>query len=282
MKTLSLARSDGGSLALSTIGPVSGAAVLFLHGGGQTRHAWSATARALSARGFYCISMDLRGHGDSSWSEARAYRDRDFADDLAVVARHVGRPVVGVGASLGGLVLLSASTLTRESVAGVVLVDIAPKMEPAGFDRIVTFMKANPDGFATVEDAADAIAAYLPHRKRPTDLSGLAKNLRRRPDGRFRWHWDPAILDVATFAGDADLGPLQEAARRLTVPTLLVRGALSDLLSDDGVRDFLSLAPHAEYVDVRGAHHMVVGDQNDAFTDAVAQFLLRRFHAQRA
>src|SRR5205085_10912095 len=76
----------------------------------------------------------------------------------------------------------------------LVLVDVAHQVELEGRNRIGTFMTGAPDGFASLEEAADAIAAYNPHRPRPTDLSGLAKNLRQREDGRWVWHWDPRFV----------------------------------------------------------------------------------------
>lgn len=177
---------------------------------------------------------------------------------------------------MGGLVLLqSAAALPPGSLKALVLVDIAPKMEPEGVSRIVGFMTASPEGFATVSDAADAVAAYMPHRPRPTDLSGLQKNLRQRSDGRWVWHWDRAILLETNMAGDRDVTRLEDAARSLSIPTLLVRGGRSDLLSEEGVRHFRALVPHAEFIDVSGAGHMIVGDRNDAFTTAIMGFLGR-------
>jgi pimeloyl-ACP methyl ester carboxylesterase len=162
-------------------------------------------------------------------------------------------------------------------MSAIVLVDIAPKVERSGSDKIIAFMSARPDGFATLEEAADVIAEYLPHRPRPTDLSGLQKNLRLQADGRYRWHWDPAwIVDVESRRAVNHEDDLDRYARVLNIPTLLVRGRQSDLLSEEGARHFLDLVPHAEYVDVAGAGHMVAGDRNDAFTSGVVEFLQRR------
>jgi non-heme chloroperoxidase len=135
-------------------------------------------------------------------------------------------------------------------------------------------MHARPEGFDSLQEAADAVAAFLPDRPRPIDLSGLAKNLRRGPDGRLRWHWDPRWLEAGNGHTDA-IADLAEAARRIAVPTLVIRGRSSDVVSSEGLREFRSLVPHAEYDDVEGAGHMVAGDRNDAFTDAVVSFLLR-------
>ncbi|MBV9041340.1 MAG: alpha/beta hydrolase, partial [Acidimicrobiia bacterium] len=146
-------------------------------------------------------------------------------------------------------------------------------------DRIGEFMMAHIDGFDSLEEVADAVAAYNPHRRRPTNLSGLKKNVRQREDGRWFWHWDPAFM-VGRF-GSADetrtsvIQPerLERAAKTLTIPTLLVRGRMSDLLTDDGSKEFLEMVPHAGFVEVGGAGHMVAGDRNDLFNDAIVEFL---------
>lgn len=269
------AAADGLSLAADCFGSPDAAPVLFLHGGGQTRFAWGGTAEAIAREGCYAVSLDLRGHGDSDWSPDGDYHFRAFADDVAaVVAGFEQRPIL-VGASLGGIAsLLTAATSEPSPAAALVLVDIATRMERKGAERILNFMTAKPEGFASLEEAADAIAAYNPNRPQPKDLSGLAKNLRQGDDGRYRWHWDPAFMGRRDLAkAHADVDDLDEVARRLTLPTLLVRGRTSDLLSEEGAQHFLELVPHARFADVSGAGHMVAGDRNDAFTRAVVEFL---------
>ena len=175
---------------------------------------------------------------------------------------------------MGGMVrLISEGTLRPGRLRALVLVDIATQLEAAGVERIVGFMSAAPDGFATLEEAADAIASYRPNRPRPRNLEGLRKNLRRGEDGRWRWHWDPAFLSGKSRDGRSDVDTLGDAARNLTVPTLLVRGRMSDMLSLQGVTTFREQCPHAHFVDIAEAGHMVVGDRNDAFTTAVIDFV---------
>jgi pimeloyl-ACP methyl ester carboxylesterase len=256
--------------------------VILLHGGGQTRHAWRTSARLLAEHGWQTHAIDLRGHGDSDWAPDGNYTIDAFAGDLKAVAAAMDRAPVAVGASLGGLTSLIAHADTEPAnslLAGLVLVDVAPRIEPAGVTRIGDFMTEHLDGFASLEEVADAVAAYNPHRPRPTDLSGLAKNVRQHEDGRWYWHWDPAFVSGKfgsadeTRASVLDSSRLQDAARSLTIPTLLVRGRMSDLLSEQGAQELLELVPHAQYVDVAGAGHMVAGDRNDLFNDAVATFL---------
>lgn len=272
----------GLALAADTWGDASAPPVLLLHGGGQTRHAWGATASNLAAAGFYAVNLDLRGHGESAWAADGNYDIETFAHDILAVAAQLPAPPALVGASMGGLSSLVAQHL-QPVASAVVLVDITPRMDPEGVQRIVGFMNAHPDGFATLDDAADAIAEYLPHRPRPRDTSGLAKNLRLGEDGRWRWHWDPRFLQgPPRSAGEHYPERMNAAARSLAVPVLLVRGRMSEIVSEEGVREFLDLCPHAEYVDVEDASHMVAGDRNDLFCDAVVDFLARTLKTKAA
>ena len=263
-------------------GPPGGAPVVFLHGGGQTRHAWGTTAQRFARAGAYVLAMDHRGHGDSDWPAPGAlhgdYDLETFAGDVRAIATHLGRPPAVVGASLGGLAALLAEgerEPARPLLRALVLVDVAPRMEQAGVSRVISFMHSGLDGFASLEEAADAIAAYLPHRKRPRDVGGLAKNLRQGHDGRWRWHWDPRFVRRERGDPSFQQARMNDAARALRIPTLVVRGRMSDVLSDDGVRELREMVPHAEYADVAGAAHMVAGDDNDAFSAAVIDFLAR-------
>ena len=280
MTELELPTRSGLVLRADAVGDPGGPTVVLVHGGGQTRHSWGGTARALAADGWHTVAYDQRGHGSSDRAPDQDYSNAAFATDCIDVCAALrddgGRAPVLVGASLGGLSgLLAEGTMAPGTTSALVLVDITPRMERAGVDRIVGFMLERVEtGFADLDEAADAIAAYQPHRPRPTDLSGLSKNLRLDPDGRWRWHWDPDMFLGPTPLGtNAAAHQFDEAARHLRVPTLLVRGRMSDLVSEETARHFLELCPHAEYVDVSGAGHMVAGDRNDAFTDAVRGFL---------
>lgn len=275
-RTVRFAGAGGVSIAGEVLGDSSAQPVILLHGGGQTRRSWRSLASSLANGGWHVLSLDLRGHGESDWSPVGDYTLEAFVDDLASVAGLLGRPPIFVGASLGGLAALTYMGEAATPVAAaLVLVDITPRPDPAGAARIAAFMRAHPDGFASIDAAADAVASYLPHRPRPSSAAGLRSNLRRDPDGRYRWHWDPRFLD-----GDQSISlppeRLEAAARRIMVPTLLVRGFGSEIVSDAVADEFRMLVPHAEHVVVPKASHMVAGDSNDAFEEAVVGFLLSR------
>ncbi len=277
--------ADGNTLVGDVYGE-DGPPVLLLHGGGQTRHAWKKTGDLIARLGRVGYAVDQRGHGDSEWVANGAYAFSDFAADARVLAdtlaeRSGVRPVA-VGASLGGIAaLLAEGGPNRPPDHGVfsalVLVDITPRVDLAGVAKVQGFMRAHAnEGFGSIAEAADAVAAYLPHRPRPRSHEGLKKNLRLHSDGRWRWHWDPRFLDgrrrVGPGSGQIEQG-LVDAARHIRIPTLLVRGASSELVQERHAKDFLELVPHARYVDVSGARHMVAGDRNDQFAGAIEGFL---------
>ena len=281
-RATTLAVGDAICLAVEQFGDASAPPVVFAHGFGQTRHAWEESALALAASGWYCVTVDARGHGGSGWLDNGRYDFMQFIDDLATVARASAKdsreaPVL-VGASMGGLVGLCAQALHPTLFRALVLVDITPRWEAAGVARILGFMRAHPQGFATFDEAANAIASYLPHRtgRYASDQSRperLRKLLIVGDDGRLRWHWDPRLLDLVEGESDRWQGTLVDAARSIAVPTLLVSGARSDVVSDKTINEFLELVPHARHARIDDATHMVAGDANTAFARAVGDFI---------
>lgn len=274
-ETIRIPVGEGLSLAADIAGPRAAPTVILGHGGGQTRHSWSKAELQLAEAGYFAINYDLRGHGESDWSPDGSYPIELRADDLmALAASRANRPLALVGASLGGITSLVAATHGLD-IAALVLVDIVPKMRIEGADKVRAFMTANPTGFASLEEAADAIAAYNPSRPRPKDLSGLHKNLRLGADGRYHWHWDPRMMQDMRGDPHRILDIMDRADWTDRVPTLLVRGMKSDIVDDEGVEDLYRRIPKLEVADIRGAGHMVAGDKNDEFNSAVIDFLQR-------
>ncbi|MBV0911026.1 alpha/beta hydrolase [Rhodobacteraceae bacterium ASV31] len=269
---------DGVVLRAEVFGNPNAPGLLLAHGGGQTRYAWSRVAKRLGDDGWYAMALDLRGHGESDWHDGANYALDRYGRDLVTVAAHFAKPPVLVGASLGGNAgLLAAGRFAKGVFRALVLVDITPKIDERGVDKIIGFMgKHLEDGFASYEEAAEAISAYMPDRTgRKSNVTSLARYLRERPDGRLRWHWDPAFImgrKSSRLSSDT-LDQLNAALGAIEVPILLIRGSNSDLVNDESVAEFQRVAPHAMFRDVTGAGHMIVGDRNDAFAQALEEFL---------
>lgn len=267
--------AGGVAIAGDSWGDPAGPLVVLQHGGGQTRHAWKGAGESLGAAGYRAVAIDARGHGDSDWASDGAYGADLMVRDLIAVVEQLGgeRPVL-VGASMGGGTSLVAIGEGHLEAAALVLVDVAPRIEPEGSAKIQEFLDQRPEGFDSLDEVAEAIANYQPHRIRPRNLDGLAKNVRLGAGGRYVWHWDPAWR-MGRDRMAAYRERLTRAADHLSLPTLLVRGGLSDVLSEEGAQSFLAQCPHAEYVNVANAAHMVAGDRNDIFASAVIEFLAR-------
>lgn len=276
MERIYLNGSSGLKLAAGVAGDPDDQPVVMLHGGGQTRHSWGELTRNLAGSGYRAMTVDMRGHGESDWCPEGDYTLDRFVEDVHGMLSDLRQPPVLIGASLGGIsALMAAGESDQLPIAGLVLVDIVPKVEPEGVQRIRQFMSAHIGGFNSYDEVVEAVNGYMPYRKaKPRSSEGLRKNLRIGADDRLYWHWDPAFINGdRTPSTVRNVERLRDAARRVKVPTLLVRGKMSDVVSEDGVKDFLELIPGARAIDVSGAGHMVSGDQNDVFNDAILSFL---------
>lgn len=263
----------------------TGSPVLLLHGGGQTRHSWRGAALTIARSGRIAVTVDQRGHGDAEWVASGDYRNSDFAEDVRALglelARRYGAPPVVVTASYAGITSLLAEAAYfratgKHLLAGFFIVDMALTNDTDGARKVTAFMLSRAHtGFATVEEASETVAAYL-GRPKPKNPRGLQKNLRQGPDGRWRWHWDPRFMEgignINTDRDDVD-ADMRAAARDTLLPVLMVRGAASDVMLEEHIRALQSEAPRVRYVNVAGAHHMVVGEENDQFTSALLGFL---------
>ena len=275
MKTIRRTMSDGVRIVADLAGPEKGPGIILAHGGGQTRFAWSAAATSLAAAGYRTLIYDARGHGESDWSHDNRYPIERRWQDMAEIIPEVSVPFAIVGASMGaGSVLYGLQQGARP--AAVVLVDMVPNAERAGMERVRTFMAGGKGGFGSLDEAADVVAAYNPDRPRPKDNSGLLKNLRLASDNRYYWHWDPGILDLDIDAERAMLGTTMDVLKTLPdLPLLLVRGMSSDVVPGAAAEMFRREVPWAEVCEIGQAGHMVAGDRNDVFQDAVIDFLGR-------
>lgn len=264
----------GLTLCADAYGPVEGPPVLFFHGGGQSRRSWSAAARRIGAAGYRAFTVDLRGHGESDWASDGDYLLDAFARDVEALLDRFDRPVVLVGASRGGQAVLVGGSRRPGKVALAMIADVAPLLRDAGVDEMRSFFAASAGGFATVDEAADALAEHL-HLPRRSDVSGLEKTMRRGDDGRLYWQWDPKTVTPEFLNPPSEGIALEHAAARMKDPVVLVRAELSSIVTNESEALFRKLTPHLEVVLARGVGHMVTGDSNDMFADTLLDYLAR-------
>jgi non-heme chloroperoxidase len=265
--------ADGLRIAGDSWGDPAAPLVILGHGGGQTRHAWKITARRFADAGFYAVAYDVHGHGDSDWSPEGDYSIESRVRSLRSLVAALGarRPIL-VGASLSAESFLLAVGEGSVDAAALVLADFAPRTQEAGYERNRNFMTAHANGFASLEEVSDAIAGHA-GGERPRRLDGLAKVVRKGADGRFHWHWDQRLIEWRVREYPRRHARMVEASRRIRVPTLLVRGGKSDILTEEGAQEFLQLVPGAKYVVLPGVGHMMAGDRNDGFGRVAVEFV---------
>lgn len=278
-KSWTIKNRQGLEIACESRGSPDNSPVILLHGGGQTRHSWGTAMEALASAGYHAISYDTRGHGESDWSPTGDYSYASLSGDLVEIAAPLDRPIALVGASLGAITAFRVTAEAKLDVAALVLVDMVLTPSQRGGKRIMSFMNNNSAGFATVEEAANAISAYFPERPRPDDLSGLHKNLRKGGDGRLYWHWDPRLLGDTRSLTPPDISWAIEMTTSIDCPLLVVRGGRSDVVDDDGIAEMKRLIPQTQIFNVENAGHMVVGTDNDAFNAGVMDFVRRNLPA---
>jgi flavin reductase (DIM6/NTAB) family NADH-FMN oxidoreductase RutF/pimeloyl-ACP methyl ester carboxylesterase len=269
---LSFTGFGGLSLVADSYGDADAPTILMLHGGGQTRRSWRAAAKALSAAGRHVIALDLRGHGDSGWAADGRYDLEAYAEDIRAVLKQLPtRPII-VGASIGGLSALAALEGPAEaSASGLVLADAAPWLNQEAGVRMGAILRRHAQGFATLEEAA-AAASELSHRS-SGNAEALKPHLRQDEKGRYFWRWDPRFLDGFDIADNARM---ERAARSLKLPTLVVHGVQSEVITDDAIARFRELMPSAEFAEIEGAGHLVANERLDAFNAVLLEFLERR------
>jgi non-heme chloroperoxidase len=267
-------QGDGLMLAGEAYGDSAAPPVLFFHGGGQSRNAWIGSAKAVAKAGYYGVSFDLRGHGDSDWAADSDYLLDAFGRDVERLISCFDKPVTLVGASRGGQAALVGGSHHPDRVRLIMLADVAPLMRDDGVDGIREFFAEGEAGFATLDDAADSLARHL-NQPRMEDSSRLTRAMRRDDAGRWHWRWDPATGRREFLHPPSEGEALLAAAARVKSPIVLVRAELSHLLTDDGVARFGQLAPQLEVITAKGVGHMFTADRNDAFAAQLLECLKR-------
>ena len=273
-------QGDGLTIVADSWGEPGSPAILFAHGGGQSRSAWGATARTMAEAGYHAVSLDLRGHGSSDWSPEGDYSFDSYVRDFAAIIPQLGGRAALVGASLGGRASLLMATTHPDRIAAVVLADVTPRIDEDVADDMRDFFHASVAGFDSLEAAAATLSALAAHG-RPPRPERLRGNMREE-DGRFFWRWDPRFVEDRFVKGPNQLALLERSAAALRTPTLMIRAGDSTVVRPEHVAHFLSIAPHVETRVAPGIGHMLTGDANDAYAPLVLEFLQRIYPARHA
>ena len=271
-ETIVRLKGDGLELIGEAYGDPAAPPVLFFHGGGQSRSAWRGSARIVGTAGYYGVTFDLRGHGESDWAADGDYLLDAFGRDVEALLGQFDRPVTLVGASRGGQAALVGGSRRPDRVRLIMLADVAPLMRDDGVDGIRAFFAEGKAGFATLDQAADSLARHL-DQPRIGDATRLARSMRRDAAGRWHWRWDPATGRPEFLHPPSEGKAILDAAARVTSPIVLVRAELSHLLTDEGVARFCQLAPQLQVVTAMGVGHMFTADRNDGFAAQLLDWL---------
>jgi len=248
--------------------------MLFLHGGGLNVHTWDLVCAALKPER-HCLALDQRGHGDSEWSPVMDYATESHAEDLDAFVSHRGLDrFVLVGMSLGGANALAWAGRHSDRLAALVLVDVGPEVRQAGVRKIAAFTsEATP--LDSVDDFIAKALAFNPRRDATLLRRSLLHNLRRMPDGKWMWKYDQRhrgrAMDPAAAARRREL--LWSAVSKVSCPTLVVRGAESDVFHDEDAERLAGALPDGRWVKIANAGHTVQGDNPAGLLVAVRQFL---------
>jgi esterase len=248
--------------------------MVFLHGGGLNAHTWDLVCASLRAER-HCLALDQRGHGDSEWSPEMDYATESHVGDLDAFLTALGlERVVLVGMSLGGVNALAWAGTHGRRLAGLVLVDIGPEVRTDGVRKIAAFTsEATP--LDSVEQFVDRALTFNPRRNRELLRRSLLHNLRRMPDGRWMWKYDQRhrgrTPDPDAYARRRAL--LWSAVDAVQCPTLVVRGAQSDVFHDDDAERLARRLRRGRWVRVEDAGHTVQGDNPAGLLVALRAFL---------
>jgi esterase len=246
--------------------------MLFLHGGWLTAHTWDLTCLYLK-RSYRCLALDLRGHGDSGWSDAGNYSVADNAADLAQVIERLelGRCLV-VGQSFGAIVALCHAIDTGANLAGLVVIDTGPTVNWDGGAARVTDFVSVKTRFASVDEVIDQALAFNPRRRRDLLDTSIRYNLRGNPDGTYSWRYDARDIGGRLSRLRTVLTSMGERLDRVTCPTLVVRGEESDVFSPADSEYMRNALPQAQAVTIPDAAHTVQGDNPLALAQAIERF----------
>ncbi len=259
-----------------------GVPLVLLHGHGNEAHLWDDFVPCIAPH-YRVIAVDQRGHGDSDWDPEGRYDTEYMVADLEILTDALGiERFVLIGFSMGGRVSMSFAGLHPERLAGLVIVDIGPEVDPRGASRISMEMKSQQAPvFANIDEYASMLSLNYPAGQ-PEALMRMARYaLRQRDDGLFELKMDPKMRDerpnddAARAREEAFSKEQWEALAKIPCPTLVVRGAASDILSPDTADKMVDeVLQNGRLEVVPQAAHSVATDNPKGFEEAVSKFVL--------
>jgi pimeloyl-ACP methyl ester carboxylesterase len=253
-------------------GQASARPVILLHGGALTAHTWDVVALGLQPE-FRCIAPDLRGHGDSDWALDGDYSPDSYRGDLEALLAHLHiEHCILVGNSLGGATAAryTAERSPDQQPDALVLVDFGPEMREAGRQRLRAFT-GGPRELDSVEEFVERAIGFNPQRQRETLRRSLLNNLRQLPSGKWTWKYDPNRFGRSAMATAADRWA---DLRRVSCPTLVVRGGRSDMFLDEDAEKLAAGLQNGRWIRIDGASHTIQSDRPVELVNAIREFLV--------
>jgi pimeloyl-ACP methyl ester carboxylesterase len=260
----------------------AGVGMLLLHGFGNEAHVWDDLCPALAPY-YRTIALDQRGHGDSDADPESRYDSASMARDVDAVAGALAlERLVLIGHSMGGRVAMRFAGGNPGRMAGLILVDTGPDLDPRGTTRIRLEVGRRSPTFQSPAEYEALLAQLYPAARAETLARRARHELRRRPDGLYGRKLDPGLTRARDSVSEEERRArageeskaLWEALARVPCPTLVVRGAASDVLDAETAERMVNTAPKASLVEIPRAGHSVMIDNPEALRDAVTGFVL--------
>jgi esterase len=247
--------------------------ILFLHGGALTAHTWDLCCLALREE-FHCLALDQRGHGDTDWAPDADYSITAQREDVRGFVDKLGlHRFVLAGMSMGAINALAFAIHYPEKLSHLVIIDAGPEIRRPGSSRIRDFVNggANPE---TLDAIIERALAFNPRRDPKILRRSLMHNLRQQADGNWVWKYDrKRFQQMDRDVHTAERRALAEGLTKVTVPTLVVRGAESDVFHEEDAERLVQRLPDGRYVTIPRAGHTVQGDNPKDLAEALREFL---------
>ena len=247
--------------------------LVLLHGGGQNAHTWDTVALALNRP---LVAIDLPGHGHSDWREDHDYGPVTSAPAVATAMRELAPDAeMLVGMSLGGVTAIRVAAEDPDLVRRLAIVDVTPGVDEAKAEPIIAFL-SGPERFESFDEILERTVQFNPTRTVSSLRRGVLHNAKEEPDGSWTWRYDPvrAWKEVAERPAVAFVDLWDDVAR-IKAPTLLIRGGLSGVVTDDDVAEVRRHKPDAEVMTVDDAGHSIQGDKPVELARILEEFLTK-------